>query len=126
MVTVPVTHDRNVTAGELRNLFLDEHIHMALLVDGHRLVAAVERGDLDPALPDDAPACGAGALHGRTVRPEADLGALLESMRTTGRRRYAVTDEGGTLRGLLCLKASSRGFCSDDDVASRRLGRPST
>jgi hypothetical protein len=44
-------------------------------------------------------------------------------MRASGRRRLAVTSDDGTLVGLLCLKASGNGFCSDGDVASRRLGR---
>jgi hypothetical protein len=40
-------------------------------------------------------------------------------MRRAGRRRLAVTSEDGRLLGLLCLKASGRGFCSDEDVAAR-------
>jgi hypothetical protein len=41
-------------------------------------------------------------------------------MRQTGRRRLAVVDEDGTLLGLLCLKATGLGFCSDDAIAQRR------
>jgi hypothetical protein len=42
-------------------------------------------------------------------------------MRQQGRRRLAVVDADGALLGLLCLKASGDGFCSDDGIASRRL-----
>jgi hypothetical protein len=40
-------------------------------------------------------------------------------MNATGRRRAAVTSDDGTLLGLLCLKASWAGFCSDQDVRAR-------
>jgi CBS domain-containing protein len=120
MVTIPVTHDRDATVAEMRRLFLDEHVHMALLLDGRRLVAAVERSDLDARLAGDAAARGIGSLRGRTVRPDASLLQALGSMRAAGRRRLAVTVGSGELVGLLCLKASGTGFCSDDDVRSRR------
>jgi len=44
-------------------------------------------------------------------------------MSRTGRRRLAVVDDGGVLVGLLCLKRTGRGFCSDLDVASRAASR---
>jgi CBS domain containing-hemolysin-like protein len=120
MVTRPVTHDCSLTLGELKQLFLDDHMHMALLVAGRRLVAAVERDDLDRALPDDTPARIVGSLEGRVVHPDARLVAVHRSMRRARRRRLAVTDERGQLQGLLCLKASAVGFCSDDDVEGRQ------
>ena len=43
-------------------------------------------------------------------------------MTATGRRRAAVTSADGQLLGLLCLKASQAGFCSDQDVRARALG----
>jgi hypothetical protein len=43
-------------------------------------------------------------------------------MTATGRRRAAVTSADGRLLGLLCLKASQAGFCSDHDVRARALG----
>jgi hypothetical protein len=42
-------------------------------------------------------------------------------MSTTGRRRAAVITDDGKLVGLLCLKASRTGFCSEDDVRARAL-----
>jgi len=44
------------------------------------------------------------------------------AMTTTGRRRAAVTSADGRLLGLLCLKASRAGLCSDHDVRARALG----
>lgn len=120
-VTRPDVLGPETTVGELRTLFLDDHMHMALLVDGARLVATVERRDLRPGLPDDLPAHAVGTLRGRTVPPDASAVALLDWMRQSRRRRLAVTDGHGTLLGLVCLKANGRGFCSDDDVTSRRL-----
>ena len=119
VVTHPAVHDCGTTVGELRALFLDDHIHMALLLDGQHLVSAVEREDLDVRLPDEAPATFVGTLVGRAVPRGEPAAAALASMRANGRRRLAVISEDGTLLGLLCLKASGRGFCSDQDVASR-------
>jgi hypothetical protein len=121
VVSHPEVHGCGTTVGELRALFLDDHVHMALLLDGRRLVSAVERQDLSPGLADEAPASLVGTLAGRAVRPGEPAEATLASMRASGRRRLAVISDDGTLLGLLCLKASGLGFCSDDDVASRRL-----
>jgi hypothetical protein len=92
---------------------------MALIVDGGRLITAVERGDLAPELPDDLPAREVGTLTGRLVSLDSSAPDAFTSMLAGGRRRFAVTDETGALAGLLCLKKSSRGFCSDGDVAQR-------
>jgi hypothetical protein len=116
----PDLHGCDTTVGELRALFLDDHMHMALLVDGRRLVATVERRDLRPELPDDLPAHAVGALRGRTVAHDASAAALLRFMQRTNRRRLAVIDRDGALLGLLCLKSSGGGFCSDEDVLNRR------
>jgi CBS domain-containing protein len=120
MVTIPVSHDSEATVSELRRLFDDEHVHMALLLDGRRLAATVERPDVEPSVPDDTPGCSVGSLRGRTVAPEAPLADVFESMQAEGRRRLAVTNEDGELLGVLCLKASGLGFCSDADVESRK------
>ena len=122
-VRKPDVHGCETTIGEVRKLFLDDHIHMALLVDGARLVATVERGDLHPGLTDDLPAQGVGTLRGRTVSPDAPAAALLGRMRRARRRRLAVTDADGILVGLLCLTSSGRGFCTDEGIARRRLER---
>ena len=44
-------------------------------------------------------------------------------MITTGIRRLAVVDGDLRLLGLLCLKASRTGFCSDEGVDGMRRGR---
>jgi hypothetical protein len=123
VVRHPTVHDWRATVGELKALFLDDHIHMALLLEDGRLVSAVEPGDLEVALADELPAGLIGTLIGRAVPPCEPAAATLASMRASGRRRLAVTSDDGKLVGLLCLKANGGGFCSDDDVASRRVGR---
>ena len=52
----------------------------------------------------------------------ASLAEVRRAMNTAGRRRAAVTSADGRLLGLLCLKASQAGFCSDQDVRARALG----
>jgi hypothetical protein len=96
---------------------------MALLVDAGWLIAAIEPQDLAGDLGDDTPACFVGSLAGRTVAQDALLFAVRESMRRARRRRLAATAADGRLLGLLCLKANGLGFCSDDDVTSRRRSR---
>ena len=120
MLRSPAVHRPELSFGELRELFRDDHLHMALLVEGGRLVAALERGDLTPERGDDAPARVVGVPDGRTVAPEAALDGATEAMRRAGRRRLAVVDAGGMLLGLLCLKTDGSGFCSDRGVRSRR------
>jgi predicted transcriptional regulator len=120
MVTIPVTHPREATVADMRRLFLDEHVHMALLLDGRLLVAAVEREDLDPMVAENGAAGDVGSLRGRTIPADASVSEAFESMRAASRRRLAVTNERGELVGLLCLKTSGAGFCSDADVRSRK------
>ncbi|HJU37369.1 MAG TPA: CBS domain-containing protein [Gaiellaceae bacterium] len=120
MVTRPTVHGPSVTVGQLRDFFSDSHVHAAVLVDAGALIGVVERADLAGDLDDDAPASSFAVLDGRTVRREAGADATLEAMKRTDRRRLAVVDEDGQLLGLLCLKGSGLGFCSDADAGSRR------
>ncbi len=68
-------------------------------------------------------AAGLAPLAGRTVGPAEDLERVRLRMVAQGIRRLAVVDDGGALLGLLCLKRSGSGFCSDDDVAARAAER---
>jgi CBS domain-containing protein len=119
MVTRPAVHRATATVGELRAFFADDHVHMALLVDDGEIVAALERDDLIGS-GDATPARNIATLDGRTIPDDATLADAYALLRQTGRRRLAVTTDESVLVGLLCLKASGRGFCSDEDVASRQ------
>ena len=103
---------------DVREMFEDDHVHAVLVADGHTLLTVVERSDLR-GTQRDAPARESGRLDGRTTGPDADLAETWRWMSAEPRRRLAVVDNRHTLLGLLCLKRSSRGFCSDDDVAAR-------
>jgi CBS-domain-containing membrane protein len=120
MVVRPVVHGPSTTVGQLRAYFADDHVHMALVVERGVLLGAVERPDLAQAPGDETLARKVATLDGRTTGPEARIPDLLVEMRDAGRRRLAVIGEGAALLGILCLKESGLGFCSDDDVASRR------
>lgn len=122
MLHAPTVSAPAATVGELRRLFTDDHVHAALLVDATRLVAVLDRGDLLGAAEGDA-AAGLAPLAGRTVGPAEDLERVRLRMVAQGIRRLAVVDDGGALLGLLCLKRSGSGFCSDDDVAARAAER---
>jgi CBS domain-containing protein len=123
MVTRPAVHPPSTTVAEIRAFFEDDHMHIALLVDRGRVVGTIERADLGAAANDLTPARNVAALHGRMIGPDVALADAMSMMKRTGRRRLAVTTDGSALLGLLCLKASGRGFCSDDDVAARSQAR---
>jgi len=123
MHTTPTRHPLSATVREIRDFFRDEHVHAALIVSpAGYLEAVVERDDIAECQALDAPAAPLGQLAGRTVSAGASLTEVCRAMTTTGRRRSAVTSADGRLLGLLCLKASRTGFCSDQDVRARALG----
>lgn len=120
MVTAPKTCGTDTTVGKAREIFGDDHVHSLLLVRGRRLVAVVHRSDLDGAVPSVS-AASVGSLDGRVIAPEQDLDGIFRMMLTRSVRRLAVVDDDRNLLGLLCLKRSRRGFCSDGDVRSRAV-----
>jgi CBS domain-containing protein len=123
MLTTPARHPLSATVGELRDFFRDDHVHAALIVSpAGRLEAVVERDDIAWCQALDAAAAPLGRLAGRTVPAGTSLAEVRRAMTTAGRRRTAVTSADGRLLGLLCLKASRAGFCSDQDVRARALG----
>jgi hypothetical protein len=124
MVTCAKTHGPRSGLAAIRAFFEDEHVHMALIVaaDG-RLVTTIERPDLRAATSDSAPVVKLGTLDGRTARPADPLGAATAALLREGRRRLAVVDASGLLRGLLCLKKDGTGYCSDEGIRERALTR---
>ena len=124
MLTTPARHPLSATVGEIRDFFRDDHVHAALIVSpAGYLEAVVERDDIAEYQALDAAAAPLGRLAGRTVLPGASLAEVRRAMTAAGRRRAAVTSADGRLLGLLCLKASRAGFCSDQDVRARALGK---
>src|ERR1700744_361250 len=122
MLTSPVRHPLGTTVREIRAFFDDDHVHAALIVGpAGYLAAVVERGDIAHSRDPGAVAAPLGRPAGRTVAEDASLPATQQAMNTAGRRRAAVIRDDGKLVGLLCLKATWTGFCSDDDVRARAL-----
>ena len=125
MVSCPTVHGPATTVGQLRSFFRDSHKHAAVLADDGALIGVVERVDLRTDLSDTTPARTIASLHGRTIHPSARSDETLAAMKRKNRRRLAVVGNGGQLLGLLCLKASGLGFCSDPDVRSRKCAAES-
>lgn len=120
MLTVPKTQAADVALDEIRELFRDDHVRIALIVTpGGRLVTTLERGDLLAAASSDGRAAELGTLAGRTVLPSDSLAGVTAALLRRHRRRLAVVDEDGRLVGLLCLKRDGTGFCSDAGVLAR-------
>ena len=118
MLHIPKVHPPTTTVTEARRVFEDDHVHAVLIAADGRLLSVVDRTDLADAPGDDL-ARRHGRLQGRTVPPDASLEPVWQSMIEARTRRLAVIDEDGRLLGLLCLKRSGRGFCSDSDVQAR-------
>ena len=121
MVTAPWTHAADVDVADAREAFTDSHVHMLLLTEAGVLRGTLLREDLAPGLAPEAPALGVAVLGGRTTGPGASLADAVALMRRQGSRRLAVVDTDLRLLGLLCLKKTLDGFCSDADVRSRAL-----
>lgn len=124
MVTCPKTHAPETELGEIRALFDDVHVHMALIVaPGGRLLTTIERSDLPPAALCTVMACQLGTLTGRTADPDDDIEAATAALTRDGPRRLAVVDHSGRLLGLLCRKQSGTGYCSDEGIRQRAAER---
>ena len=120
MVTCPTTHGLDTAVDEIRAFFVDDHVHMALIVAaGRRLVTTIERPDLPASSSRLSRAAELGTLTGRTVGPSSALYAVTAALLRDRRRRLAVVDDRGRVLGLLCLKKTGTGYCSDGDVRER-------
>jgi CBS domain-containing protein len=124
MVTIPKTHSPEVTLDDMRELFEDDHVRLALIVAANgRLVTTIEREDLPTASSSSAPVAELGTLAGRTARPFDSLALALAELVRQRRRRLAVVDDDGRLIGLICLKRDSAGFCTDEGIGARARER---
>jgi CBS-domain-containing membrane protein len=120
MVTVPKTHGPDTRLAEVRALFDDDHVHMALIVDADgRLLTTIERADLSAAMADSTRARRIGIITSRVIGPYQSLEYAMSVLQQARRRRLAVIDDAGRLLGLLCLKRRGDGFCSDEGVRQR-------
>ena len=127
MVTRPKTLGLQTTVDQVRVLFEDDHVHIALVVDLEgRLVTTIERSDIAPEVDGSALAAGVGTRAGRTIHPGRPLSEATSDLLSRGRRRLAVTDDRNHLLGLLCLKRSGLGYCSDNGVLARAKERAKT
>jgi hypothetical protein len=113
----------DITVGDVRQLFADDHVHAVLIMSAARLLTVIDRADLNPEGTDSAPAARLGRLSGRVIAPTEPADTALQQMIAASRRRLAVVGPDGTLRGLLCLKRSGTGFCSDENVRQRQRER---
>ena len=128
MLRSPIVLAGSEPLDEVRRVFDSSHVHMVLLTRsgrvGEALLGTLVRGDLPPAA--DRPAGTAlthARLEGRTVGAATPAEDARRAMNAAGDRRLAVVDSDGRLLGLLCLKRSGDGFCTDAGVASRRAER---
>lgn len=120
MVTIPKVLDGQSDVGAVRRELDNDHVHLVLVVDEHqRLLTTITRSDVPSSIPNSTRAIEVGRLAGRTIRPSTPIVDVTALLVRTGERRLAVTDDEGRLLGLLCLKRSQAGYCSDDGVAAR-------
>jgi CBS domain-containing protein len=124
MLLDPTVHPAGLSVAQARDAFeASAKRHLLLLVRDSVLLGTLTRDDLARAADPEAPALPLACLDGRTVAPDVPLARSHETMCRRGIRRLAVIDGRGRLLGLLCLKRSRRGFCTDDGVAALRRAR---
>jgi CBS-domain-containing membrane protein len=127
MLRHPKVLDAQATVDEARAALTDDHVHMVLLTEGSTLVGTLVRTDLPPPIQrsdqGSGPALPWSTLRDRTVPSATSADTVNKLLIERGLRRLAVIDHDGTLLGLMCLKRSRTGFCSDEDVASRAQSR---
>jgi CBS-domain-containing membrane protein len=127
MLRHPKVLDAQATLDEARAALTDDHVHMVLLTEGSTLVGTLVRTDLPhPIQRSDqgsGPALPWSTLRDRTVPSATSADTVNKLLIERGLRRLAAIDHDGTLLGLMCLKRSRTGFCSDEDVASRAQSR---
>lgn len=117
MLRHPTVHPADLTLTEARTAFAaGPKTHLLLITEGDRLITTLTRTDVTSGSM-------AGRLLGRTVAPGADLDSIQHDMLRRGQRRLAVVDDRTRLLGLLCLKSSLTGFCTDKGVAELRRSR---
>lgn len=132
----PTVHRADLTVGQARAAFdASAKTHMLLLAGDGVLIGTLTRADLDRGgdggvgldggvdLDPNARAAAVGTLVGRTTAPDVPLAPTHALMCRRGIRRLAVVDDAMRLLGLLCLKHSRSGFCTDDGVAAMRRAR---
>ncbi len=123
MVTTPWTHEVDLTVAEAHEVFTDSHVHMLLLTHDGVLRGTLVRDDLAADADPGRPALELATLVDRTVRAGHALDGVIDLMHRRETRRLAVVDDAGVLVGLLCLKRTLDGFCSDADVRARAVER---
>ncbi len=123
MITVPKTLPVDASVAQVWATFSDDHVHMVLLTSDGILHSTVRREDLPAGSPPAGPALAHGTLTGRTVAPDEPAEAIRRRLVASGQRRLAVVGAGHELLGLVCLKRSGTGFCSDEGVAARARER---
>ena len=115
MLSRPKTLATGATVADLRRLFETRTVRTALLVEGGRFVASVDRSDLPDSAADDEPASTFARTDTVRVRPEQRVRDVLPQLDGSPEGRLVVVGEDGTtLRGLLCLSGIDGAFCSGD------------
>lgn len=134
MVRRPKTLPADATIADARSALENDHVHLLLLVsDEGALVGTVAREDLEDRegregregreelVPGDGPLASIAVLEGRTVEASMPLERAHAMMGTTWRRLAVVAE--GRLVGLLCLKRSRAGYCTDEGIEDRARER---
>jgi CBS domain-containing protein len=126
MISTPKTLPAHASVEDARAVLADDHVHMVLLTDGDKLRGTLVRADLPSAGSGHEPALRWAVLRDRTVPPTTPAAVVQAMLIRNKMRRLVVVDADRTLLGLVCLKRSRSGFCSDADVYARATASAAT
>lgn len=119
MIREPKTLESKATVGEVRHLFQDDHVHLALVVQDGLLRGTLARADVRAAWADDVRVLALPQSEQPIISGGTPARIAFARMVERRERRLAVVESDGRLQGLLCLKRRMNGFCSDASMAER-------
>jgi CBS domain-containing protein len=121
MYANPKTLPHDATVGDVRQLFENPRVNLALLVHRGACTGTITRADITAGARDED-AAGWFAQPPQTIHVTDSLAEAHHQLSQTPNRRLVVIDDRNQLQGLLCHNRAGNGFCNSTSPCSHRGG----